>query len=111
MGELTASLAHELSQPISGAITNANVCLRKLGRDKPDLDELRVAVTRIGRDARRAAEIIRRIRSQFEKGVPNQESLNVNEIIPETIALLRDQAMRHNISIRTELAANLPHIA
>jgi len=87
------------------------VCLRKLGRDKPDLDELRVAVTRIGRDARRAAEIIRRIRSQFEKGVPNQESLNVNEIIPETIALLRDQAMRHNISIRTELAANLPHIA
>jgi hypothetical protein len=55
-------------------------------------------------------EIIGRIRSQFEKGVPNQESLNVNEIIPETIVLLRDQAMRHNISIRTELAADLPQI-
>ena len=110
MGELAASLAHELSQPISGAITNANVCLRKLGRDQPDLEELRTAVTRIVRDAQRAAEIIKRIRSQFEKGVPNQESLNMNEIIPETIALLRDEAMRHNISIRTELAADLPQI-
>jgi signal transduction histidine kinase len=56
MGELTASLAHEISQPISGAITNANVCLRKLGSDKPDLDEVRVAVTRISIDAQRATE-------------------------------------------------------
>jgi PAS domain S-box-containing protein len=110
MGELTASLAHELCQPISGAITNANVCLRTLGRDNPNLDEVRGAVTKIVRDAQRAAEIISRIRSQFEKSVPNQESLNVNEIIPETIALLRDEAMRHNISIRTELAADLPQI-
>jgi signal transduction histidine kinase len=110
MGELTASLAHELSQPISGAITNANVCMRSLERDEPDLDTVRKAVTKIVRDARRATEIIGRIRSQFEKGVPKQESLNVNEIIPETIALLRDQAMRHNISIRTELAVDLPQI-
>ena len=110
MGELAASLAHELSQPISGAITNANVCLRKLGSDKSDLDEARLAVTRIVRDAQRATEIIGRIRSQFEKGAPKQESLNVNEIIPETIALLRDEAVRHNISVRTELAADLPPI-
>jgi signal transduction histidine kinase len=110
MGELTASMAHEISQPISGAITNANVCLRSLERDEPDLDTVRKAVTKIVRDAQRATEIIGRIRSQFEKGVPKQESLNVNEIIPETIALLRDQAMRHNISIRTELAADLPQI-
>ena len=110
MGELTASLAHEISQPISGAITNANVCLRKLGSDKPDLDEVRAAVTRIVRDAQRAAEIIARIRTQFEKGAPNQETLDVNEIIRETIALLRDEAMRHNISVRTELAADLPQI-
>ena len=68
MGELTASLAHEISQPITGVITNTNVCLRKLGSDKPDLDEVRKAVTRIGRDAQRAAEIISRIRSQFERG-------------------------------------------
>ena len=110
MGELTASLAHEISQPISGAITNANVCLRSLERDEPDLDTVRKAVTKIVRDAQRATEIIGKIRSQFEKGVAKQENLNVNEVIPETIALLRDQAMRHNISIRTELAADLPQI-
>jgi PAS domain S-box-containing protein len=110
MGELTASLAHEISQPISGAITNANVCLRKLGSDRPDLDEVRAAVTRIARDAERATEIIARIRSQFEKGAPKQQTLDVNEIIRETVALLRDEAMRYNISVRTELGADLPQI-
>ena len=110
MGELAASLAHEISQPISGAITNTNICLRKLGQDKPDLDEVRAAVTRIGRDAQRAAEIIGRIRSQFEKGALNKQTLYVNEIVQETIALLRDEAMRYNISVRTELAADLPQI-
>jgi len=110
MGELTASLAHELSQPISGAITNANVCLRKLGRDQPDLEEVRAAVTRIGRDAQRAAEIIKRIRSQFEKGASNRETIDVNEILRETVALLRDETVRYNISARTELAADLPPI-
>jgi PAS domain S-box-containing protein len=110
MGELTASLAHEISQPIGGAMTNANVGLRKLAGDNPNLDEARGVFAKIVRDAQRATEIISRIRSQFEKGVSNQESLNVNEIIQETIAILRDQAMRHNISIRTELAADLPQI-
>ena len=110
MGELAASLAHEISQPISGAITNANVCLRKLGNDKPDLDEVRAAVTRFERDARRAAEIIARIRSQFEKGSVNQETFGVSEMIRETVALLRDEATRYNISVRTELAADLPQI-
>src|SRR5580658_5804216 len=110
MGELTASLAHEISQPISGAITNANVCLRKLGHDKPDLEEVRSAVTRIGRDAKRAAEIIARIRSQFEKGSVNRETFGVSEMIRETVALLRDEATRYNISVRTELAADLPQI-
>ncbi|MGA8437933.1 MAG: ATP-binding protein [Candidatus Sulfotelmatobacter sp.] len=110
MGELTASLAHEISQPISGAITNANVCLRSRERDKPDLDTARKAVTRIVRDAQRAAEIIGRIRSQFEKGTLNREVIDVNEIIRETVALLRDEAKRCNISIRTELAAELPQI-
>jgi len=109
-GELTASLAHEISQPITGVITNTNVCLRRLGHDKPDLDEVRTAATRILRDAQRAAEIIGRIRSQFEKGSLNQETLDVNEIIRETVALLRDEAVRYNISVRTELAADLPQI-
>jgi PAS domain S-box-containing protein len=110
MGELAASLAHELSQPISGAITNANVCLRKLAHDKPDFDEVRTTVTRIGRDAQRAAEIIVRIRSQFEKGSPTPQTLDVNEIIPETITLLRDEAARYGIAVRTELAPDLPQI-
>jgi PAS domain S-box-containing protein len=110
MGELAASLAHEVSQPISGAVTNVNVCLRKLASDQPDLDEVRVAVTRIGRDAQRAADIVGRIRSQFEKATPNREVLDVNEIIRETAALLRSEAVRYNISVRTELAADLPQI-
>ncbi len=110
MGELAASLAHEISQPISGAMTNANVGLRKLAGDHPNLDEVRGAFAKIARDAQRATEIIRRIRSQFEKGAPIQESLNVNEIIPETIALLRDETLRYNIVVRMELAADLPQI-
>ena len=107
MGELAASLAHEIKQPITGAITNVSTCLRKLGRDEPDLDEVRAAVARIGRDTQRAAEIIDRIRSQFEKGSPNKQALDVNEIMQETIALLRDEAVRHNTSFRMELDADL----
>jgi signal transduction histidine kinase len=110
MGELAASLAHEVTQPITGAITNVDVCLRKLGRDKPDLDEVRSAVTRIGRDAQRAAEIIDRIRAQFRKGALRREAIDVNEVNRETVALLRDQAVRYNISVRTELAADLPRV-
>jgi PAS domain S-box-containing protein len=110
MGELAASLAHELSQPISGAMTNASVGIRKLGSDNPSLEEVRGIFARIVRDTQRAAEIIGRIRSQFEKGALKQESLDANEIIAETIALLRDEAVRHNISVRTELANDLPQI-
>jgi len=110
MGELAASMAHEIKQPISGAATNVSTCLRKLGRDKPNLDEVRAAVTRIGRDVQRTAEIIDRIRAQFEKGTASKQTLDVNEIIPDTVALLRDEAVRHSILIRTELAADLPQI-
>jgi PAS domain S-box-containing protein len=110
MGELAASLAHELSQPISGAMTNANTCLRKLGHDKPDLNGVRTAVTRIARDAQRASDVIGRIRSQFEKAAFNREGLDLNEIIRETTALLRAEAARYRVSIRTELAADLPQI-
>jgi PAS domain S-box-containing protein len=110
MGELAASLAHELSQPISGAMTNANTCLRKLGHDKPDLDDVRTIVSRIARDAHRASDVIGRIRSQFQRGASHREVIDVNEISLETVALLRDEAARYNISVRTELAADLPHI-
>ena len=110
MGELAASLAHEVSQPITGVITNANVGQRKLEYDKPDIDGARAAVTRIQRDAERAADIVRRIRSQFEKAAVNREGLDLNEIIRETAALLGAEAARYHISIRTELAADLPQI-
>jgi PAS domain S-box-containing protein len=110
MGELAASLAHEVSQPISGTVINANFCLRWLEQDEPDLDVLREAVTRIVRDGQRATKIMERIRSQFEKDSLNQETLEVDEIIRETNALLRGDAIRHNISVRTELAADLPQI-
>jgi C4-dicarboxylate-specific signal transduction histidine kinase len=110
MGELTASLAHEISQPISGALTNVSVCVRKLEQEKPDLAEVRAAVTRIGRDAQRASEIIARIRSQFKRSAVSREVVDVNEVNRETVALLRGEAMRHNVSIRTELATDLPQI-
>jgi signal transduction histidine kinase len=89
-------------------ITNANFCLRRLGQAEPNLDDVRTAVTRISRDARRAAEIVERIRSQFQRGPSKREPLGVSEIIGETIALLRDQAMRYKISVRTALASDLP---
>ena len=110
MGELTASLAHEITQPISAAMINADSCLLKLERDKPDLDDVRVVVTRIARDAQRAADIIGRIRSQVKKGALNREVIDLNEINRETVALLRDETVRYNISVRTELAADLPQI-
>jgi signal transduction histidine kinase len=110
MGELTASLAHEINQPITGAIAYANACLRWLDRDKPDLDEARAAVTHIVKDGQRAAPRVGRIRTQFEKGALNREIFDVSEIIRETVGLLRGEAARYNISVRTELPADLPRI-
>jgi PAS domain S-box-containing protein len=110
MGELAASLVHEVSQPITGVITNADVCLRKLERSEPDVDAARLAVTRIQRDAERASDIVRRIRSQFLKAASSREGLDLNEIIQETIALLRPEAARYDVAIRTEFAADLPQI-
>jgi C4-dicarboxylate-specific signal transduction histidine kinase len=108
MGELTASLAHELNQPIAAAVTNAEACLLWLGRDQPDLDEAREAATRIVKNGRLAGEIISRIRSQFEKGTLTPKTIDVNEIILETIALLRSEVVRNKISVQTELAVDLP---
>jgi NO-binding membrane sensor protein with MHYT domain/signal transduction histidine kinase len=110
MGELTASLAHELNQPIAGAITNANACLRWLAGDAPNLEEARAAVRRIVRDGTRAAEIISRIRLLFQKSAPVRELVDVNEVIREMIVLLRSETAQYSISVRTELTADLPQV-
>src|SRR4029077_13081702 len=110
MGELTASLAHEVNQPIAAAVTNANTCLRWLTRDRPDVEEARAAAMRIVRDGTRAAEIINRIRLLFKKGTPQRELVDVNEVIREMIVLLCSEATRYNIIVRTELAADIPEI-
>jgi PAS domain S-box-containing protein len=110
MGELTASLAHEVNQPIAAAVTNANTCLRWLTRDHPDLEEAREAAMRIVKDGTRAAEIISRIRLLFKKGTPEWELVDVNEVIREMMVLLRGEATRYSISFRTELAADLPRV-
>jgi PAS domain S-box-containing protein len=110
MGELTASLAHEIKQPIAAAVTDAKTCLRWLGREQPDLAEAREAASRIIKDATRAADIISRVRLLFEKGTPQQELVDVNEVIQEMIVLLRGEATGYSISVRTDLAEDLPQV-
>src|SRR5467141_3405857 len=110
MGELAASLAHEIKQPITAALINANTCLRWLTRDHPDLEEARAAASRIVKDATRAADIISRTRLLFKKSIPQQELVDVNEAIREMIVLLRSEATRYNITVRMELAGDLPRI-
>jgi NO-binding membrane sensor protein with MHYT domain len=110
MGELTASLAHEVTQPIAAAATNAEACLRWLTGDHPNLEEARASALSIVKDAKRAAEIISRIRQLFQKSPPQRESVDVNEIIREMIVLLRSEVTRHSISVRAELAADLPPV-
>jgi C4-dicarboxylate-specific signal transduction histidine kinase len=111
MGELTASLAHEVNQPITAAITDSKTCLRWLTREPPDLNEARAAASRAVKDATRAADIISRIRSLFKKGAPHREAVDVNDVIREMIALLRSEAERHSILIHTNLASGLPKVA
>jgi NO-binding membrane sensor protein with MHYT domain/two-component sensor histidine kinase len=110
MAELTASLAHEVNQPISAAVIAADACMRWLAGDTPNLEEARAAAMGIVKEGKRAAEIIRRIRLLFKKGTPQRELLDVNEVIREMIVLLRSEVARRSISVRTELAADLPRV-
>ncbi len=110
MGELTASLAHEVNQPIAAAVTDANTCLRWLTRDEPDLEEARQAASRVVKDAARASDIIRRIRSLFKRDTPQRELVDVNDVIREMIILLRSEAARYSISVQTELSEGLPKL-
>jgi signal transduction histidine kinase len=110
MGELAASVAHEVNQPIAAAVTNADTCLRWLTRDHPDLEEARAAAMRIVKDATRAGEIINRIRLLFTKGTQQWDLIDVNEVIRGMIVLLRDEAIQYKVSFRAELAAGIPQI-
>jgi NO-binding membrane sensor protein with MHYT domain len=110
MGALTASIAHEVNQPIAAAATNADACMRWLSGDPPNLEEARAAAMGIMKDATRAAEIINRIRQLFKKGTTQRELLDVNDVIREMIVLLRGEAAQHSVSVRTELAADLPQV-
>jgi PAS domain S-box-containing protein len=111
MGELAASLAHEIKQPIAAAATNAKTGLRWLQREPSDIGEAREALSRIVKDVSRAADIIDRNRSLYRRGIPQREMVNLNELIREMTALLRDAANRHFISVRADLDESLPTIA
>jgi C4-dicarboxylate-specific signal transduction histidine kinase len=110
MGELTASLAHELKQPIAATVMNADACFRWLKRDKPDLEEACAATRRIVEDQNRAAEMIDHLRTLYKKSPPKRELVEVNEIVHEMVVLLRGEAYRCAVSMRMDLAADLPRI-
>jgi PAS domain S-box-containing protein len=101
MGELTASIAHEVNQPLSGVVSNGSACLRWLAGDQPNLEEAREAARRIVRDGKRAAEIIARIRALTKRTPSHQEKLNLNETIREVLPLVGDEAKKRDVSIRT----------
>jgi C4-dicarboxylate-specific signal transduction histidine kinase len=110
MGELTASLAHEVSQPIAATIMDAAACLRWLTRDQPDLEQARAAAARIARDGMHAGEIVSRVRLLFKKGTLQRELVNLNESIREMVRLLHSESSQFAVSVRAELDADLPQV-
>lgn len=108
IGELAASIAHEIKQPIAAAHTDAKTCLRWLGHDQPDIEEARAAASRIVQDVTRASEIINRIRVLFKKEESQREWVDVNEVIGEMTSVLRSEAERYSIAIHSEPAPDLP---
>jgi PAS domain S-box-containing protein len=108
MGQLTASIAHEVNQPIAGAVFNAEAALRWLGARPPDLEEVRQALGRIVKDANRAGDVIGRIREIIKKAPPRKDRVDINEAIREVIELTRGEAAKNGASVRTALAKGLP---
>jgi signal transduction histidine kinase len=110
MGELTASLAHEIKQPIGAAATNAEACARFLDRDQPDVLQAREAALEMVKDAGRAAHIIDRVRSLYTKGPSQMDSVDVNELIGEMLLILHNEAHRHSVNVVTYVADGLPKV-
>ena len=108
LGTLTASIAHEVSQPLSGIITNASTCLRMLASDPPNVDGARETARRTIRDGHRASEVITRLRALFARKTPTMEPVELNEATREVMALSRSELQRSRTTIRMELAEDLP---
>jgi PAS domain S-box-containing protein len=110
-GEFAASLAHEINQPIAGAVTNAQACTRWLRREAPEIEKACEAATRMVRDVTRAVEIVERVRSLYRRDTPQRQAVDLNEAIRQIVVLLKDRANQHSISIRTELDPELPLVS
>jgi PAS domain S-box-containing protein len=110
MGELAAAIAHEVNQPLTAIVTNANFSLRQLKGATPNLDELRTAITEIVNDGTRASAVISRIRGLLVKGSRRRTELDINGVIQEVTILLRNELTRNRIHARTQLTANLPRV-
>jgi len=110
LGAMTASIAHEVNQPLSGIMTNASTCLEMLGTDSPDLDGARETVLRTIRDCERACEVIARVRALFGKQGGRTQSLDLNSVTSEVISLSVCELRRRRVTLRTELAERLPPV-
>jgi len=108
MGQMTASIAHEVNQPIAATLTNAQAALRWLDRPDPDMDEVRQALGRIVRDGTRAGAVVQRIRNLTKKAPTRVDRVDINEAILEVIEISRSQAIKNGVSLDTELAEDLP---
>jgi len=110
VGELTASIAHEVKQPITAAVTSAQTALRWLEAQPPELEEVREALSRIVRAGKRAGDVIGRIRALVTKDPPRKDSVEVNGAIREVVELTRGEAVKNGVSVRTDLSEGLPQI-
>ena len=110
IGQLTASIAHEVSQPLSGIITNASTCLRMLNNDPPNIDGARETVQRTIRDGNRATDVITRLRTLFSKKQINVESVDLNEAVREVLALLLGELQRDGVLLQHQFSEDLPHV-
>jgi PAS domain S-box-containing protein len=110
LGELTASIAHEVNQPLAAVITNGEACLRWLGNERPDLAEARGAVARIIRDGNRASEVIQRLRALTKKTDPHKTPLDINDVVYDVVALVQREVLSHRVRLRFDLDADLPPV-
>jgi signal transduction histidine kinase len=111
MGQLSASIAHEINQPLSGVVSNASAGLRWLAGEVPNLEEVREALRRIVRDGKRAGEVIARIRALTRRTVVTRERLDPNEIVREVLALVGAEAKKESVNIRTQFADDLSPVS